>query len=162
MRLLPKDTPVTTPPGLPGRPASARLQFEGATYDRVPDTGFTMLLAWLAGLEHLVRLPDRESHTVTVTEIRGTARITHSGPRTSTDQDTIDEGIEDYLADAGVPAPPRGHRWYQRLPHGHDTLDDVYAHVNTALRATDPEGTAIHPDQLKPILTDIMAVLYPH
>lgn len=142
VRLLPGGTPVTMSPSRSGGPTSTRLRVGDTTYDRVPDTGFTMLVAWLTGPGHLVRLPDRE-------------------PRASTDQDAIDEGVEGYLADAGVPAPPRGHRWYQRPPHGHDTLEDLYAHVNTALRDTDPDGTAVHPHRLKAVLTGIVAELYP-
>ncbi|OKI18662.1 hypothetical protein A6A25_39630 [Saccharothrix sp. CB00851] len=162
MRLLPQDTPVTTLARRPDRPPPARLRIEETAYDRVPDTGFTMLIAWLAGPEHLVRLPDREPHSVTTAEIRGTSTTTHTGPRTSTDQEAIDEGIEDYLADAGVPAPPRGHRWYQHLPAGHGTLDDVYTHVHAALREADPDGTAVHPGRLMALLTGIVAGLYSH
>ena len=157
VRLLPEDTPVTT---RPGRPPSARLWVDGTARDRVPDTGFTMLIAWLAGPEHLVRLPDREPHTVTTTEIRGTTTTTRTGPRTSADQDTVDLGVEGYLADAGVPAPPRGYRWYQGLPSGHGTLDDVYAHVDTALREADPDGTAVHPSRVATVLTGIVTALY--
>lgn len=141
VRELPGETAVTA---LPGPPASARVEVDGVAYDRVPDTGWTMLVAWTAGAENLVRLPDRERHTVKVTIRGGPAR---TEPRTQADQDVIDSGIEEYLADARVPRPPRGYRWYQRVPQGCSTLAEAYARINAYLRDSDPGDEPVRPDQ---------------
>ncbi|MGH3858214.1 DUF5956 family protein, partial [Actinokineospora sp.] len=128
-------------------------------YHQVPDTGFTMLIAWYVGPAHLVRLLDLAHHTVTVTTIQDDAATVRVEPRGLADQDTIDEAVEDYLADTGVPAPPRGYRWYQRLPRGHTTLDHLHAEINTRLRGLDPHGTATRPHDIAPLLARIVADL---
>ena len=160
VRQLPDDIPVAEVPTRSGQPASARLEVDGTVYHRVPDSGFTMLTAWLAGPDNLVRLVDREPHATTVTTVRDSAETTHTESRTSAEQERIDQGIEDYLTDAGVPTPPRGYRWYQRLPYDYNALGDVYAHVNAALRDADPHGTSTHPSQIAPIMSTIVSALY--
>jgi hypothetical protein len=152
------ETPVTALPPRAGRPASARLENNGLVYDQVPETGFGMLVAWLAGSERLVRVPDRETRSVTTPTATGSA--SRKVPQTSTDQEAIDEGIEDYLTAANIPKPPRGHRWYQRLPQGHNTLDDTDAHINAALRRADPDNTATHPRDHARLLADVVSALY--
>jgi len=41
----------------------------------------------------------------------------HGMPLGDSDRETLDEDTDQYLADAGVPAPPRDFRWYVRRPH---------------------------------------------
>lgn len=155
VRELPIDTRVFAAPG--AGPPTATVTVDGKVYHQVPDTGFTMLIAWYAGPAHLVRLLDLAHHTVTVTTIQHEVTTERVEPRGLADQDIIDEDIEDYLADAGVPAPPRGYRWYQRLPHGRATLDDVHAEINTRLRELDPHGTATRPHDIAPLPARIVA-----
>ncbi|HEV7976105.1 DUF5956 family protein [Amycolatopsis sp.] len=158
--LLSEDTQTTALPGRAGGPDSARLEIDGTVYDQVPETGFGMLIAWLAGSGRLVRMPDREPQSVTITAVTATGTASYRVPRTSTDQEVIDEGIEDYLTAADIPNPPRGHRWYQSLPEGHGTLDDAYAHINAALRSAAPDNAATHPRDIARLLTDIVTTLY--
>lgn len=154
---LPGDV-ATTP--ISGRPESVRVEFGGIAYDRVPDTGWGMLVAWLAGPDRLVRLVNNEQHAVTVTVVQGTTTTTATEPRTQSDQDTIDDGIDEYLSDAQVPTPPRGYRWYQRVPRGCDSLNDAYAHINVHLRESDPDNNAVRPAALAPLVADAVADLY--
>lgn len=154
VRVLPHDTALMS---LVVHPASTRLVLGGAGYDEVPDTGWTMLIAWLAGAEHLVRLPDRRTHTVRVATVAGTS----VEPRTPADQHGIDRDVEEYLADAQVPGPPRGYRWYQRVPEGSGSLAEVYSRVNASLRDADPRGEAFRPRQLAPLMADVVSGLYP-
>lgn len=152
------DVAVTS---VSGRPDSARLEVDGTVYGRVPDTGFTMLIAWLVDPKDLARLPDREVHTVAVTTVQDGITTRTGEPRVQDDQDMIDDGIDEYLTGAQVPSPPRGYRWYQRLPEGYSTLDDAYAFINGALRESDPENKAARPDQLAPLVAEAVAGLYP-
>lgn len=154
---LPDD--VTTTP-ISGRPKSVRVEFGGVAYDRVPDTGWGMLVAWLAGPNHLVRLVDDEQHAVTVAVVQGTTTNATTEPRTQADQDTINDGIDEYLSDAQVPTPPRGYRWYQRVPHGYDSLNEAHAHINAHLREADPDNNAVRPAELAPLVADVVADLY--
>lgn len=157
VRQLPGDV-ATTP--ISGRPESVRVEFGGVAYDRVPDTGWGMLVAWLAGPDHLVRLIDDEQHAVTVTVVQGPTSTTATEPRTQADQATIDDGIDEYLSDAQVPTPPRGYRWFQRVPHGHDSLNEAYARINVHLREADPDNNAVRPEELAPLVANAVADLY--
>ncbi|MET9228507.1 DUF5956 family protein [Lentzea sp. NPDC003310] len=142
---------------VPGDATTSRLELDGVAYDRVPDSGWTMLVAWLAGPEHLVRLPDDEQHLIRVATAAGAG----TEPRTPADQEVIDDGIDEYLADAHVPGPPRGYRWYQRLPQGYDDLEKAYRRINAHLRESDPGGAAVRPGQLAPLVAVAVADLYP-
>lgn len=158
VRELPVDTRITAVTDT--EPQTATVTVDGEVYRQIPDTGFTMLVGWYAGPARLVRLLDLAHHTVTVTTIRYDGLTSERvEPRSLADQDAIDEGIEDYLADAGVPAPPRGYRWYQRLPHGYTTLAALHAEINTRLRGLDPHATAIRPRDIAPLLDRIVADL---
>lgn len=87
-------------------PAHPRVEF--------PETGWGMLVAWVAGPAHVVR--SREVGPVppvrvTLPRANGARTITHL-ERTRTDQAAIDTGIDAYLREAGVPAQPVGYRWF--------------------------------------------------
>ncbi|SER40308.1 hypothetical protein SAMN05216188_11132 [Lentzea xinjiangensis] len=62
----------------------------------LPDNGFQLLLAWVAGPRRVVRTP------VPV----------------HPDQDVVDTFVNSYLVEAGVPPRPRGFAWYLDLPAG--------------------------------------------
>ncbi|KJK37720.1 hypothetical protein UK23_41555 [Lentzea aerocolonigenes] len=62
----------------------------------LPDNGYQLLLAWVAGPRRVVRTP---------------API-HA------DQDIVDTFVNSYLVDAGAPPRPRGFAWYVDLPDG--------------------------------------------
>ncbi|SDH86969.1 hypothetical protein SAMN05192558_105436 [Actinokineospora alba] len=141
-------------------PTPATLDDGGHTYHLVPDTGYSMLIAWHAGAENLLRVPDHAHHTVLVTTIDATGTRSECVPRTAADQDVIDEGIETYLADANVPAPPRGYRWYQRLPDGRADRTDFDRAIHTALIERVPDGVAVHPRDLAPLIGQIVTTLY--
>lgn len=62
----------------------------------LPDNGYQLLLAWVAGPRRVVRTP------VPV----------------HPDQDVIDTFVNSYLVEAGAPPRPRGFAWYLDLPVG--------------------------------------------
>jgi len=141
VQLLPEGTSLAVLYGRPDQLDSVFLELDGIRYHRVPDTGFTMLIAWFAGPERLVRLHNHDPHI-------------------PIDQKMIDEGIEEYLVSAGVSAPPRHHCWYQRIPETHHSREDFYASINVALRDADPDDTANKPNELTRLLPGIVADLY--
>ncbi|GGU57254.1 DUF5956 family protein [Lentzea flava] len=83
---------------------------EGRRLLALPDNGYQLLLAWVAGPRRVVRTP-APMHP---------------------DQDVIDTFVNSYLVEAGVPPRPRGFAWYLDLPVG-TTPSDVW-------RAVDPGG----------------------
>ncbi|GAB2815687.1 DUF5956 family protein [Lentzea nigeriaca] len=81
---------------------------EGRRLLALPDNGYQLLLAWVAGPRRVVRTP---------------API-------HPDQDVIDTFVNSYLVEAGVPPRPRGFAWYLDLPVG-TTPSDVWHAVDT-------------------------------
>ena len=69
---------------------------EGRRLLVLPDNGYQLLLAWVAGPRRVVRTPV-PMHP---------------------DQDIIDTFVNSYLVEAGAPPRPRGFAWYLDLPVG--------------------------------------------
>jgi hypothetical protein len=89
------------------------------------ENGWGAVAAWFAGVENLVREPTSfEGRSIEVTCVGpdGTER-SRSDAFTAADMESIDDDIDSYLADAGVPLRPRGFAWFIRSPlevHGDD------------------------------------------
>ncbi|MFC3896068.1 DUF5956 family protein [Lentzea rhizosphaerae] len=69
---------------------------EGRRLLALPDNGYQLLLAWVAGPRRVVRTP-APMHP---------------------DQDVVDMFVNSYLVEAGAPPRPRGFAWYLDLPVG--------------------------------------------
>lgn len=69
---------------------------EGRRLLVLPDNGYQLLLAWVAGPRRVVRTP-APMHP---------------------DQDVVDTFVNSYLVEAGAPPRPRGFAWYLDLPAG--------------------------------------------
>ncbi|MCP2246768.1 DUF5956 family protein [Lentzea aerocolonigenes] len=69
---------------------------EGRRLLALPDNGYQLLLAWVAGPRRVVRTP-APMHP---------------------DQDVVDTFVNSYLVEAGAPPRPRGFAWYLDLPAG--------------------------------------------
>lgn len=89
------------------------VRIAGTRYLELPDNGWQLLFAWLAGPRRACRRVDRTPQPV---------RVVHRGaglsfaPRTDADQRLVDEVVNDYLREAGVPPRPSGFTWYVELP----------------------------------------------
>jgi hypothetical protein len=118
-----------------------------------------MLAAWAAGTENIRRYPvDDTSRQVRVTTETGSSTETRFDPFTTADRQMIDADIESYLADAGVPAPPRGYTWLIRLPATVGTENQFWQEINKGLAAAAPG--AVHPRDISPIVERIVDALY--
>ncbi|WP_262106518.1 DUF5956 family protein [Arthrobacter sp. Marseille-P9274] len=125
----------------------------------VPETGWDMLAAWAAGTENVRKLPvDDTGREVRVTiETDGVTR-TRMEPFTAQDRQAVDEGIEDYLRDAGAPVPPRGFVWLMRLPPGVASEEQLSREINRGIAEAAPG--AVHPADIVPVMEDILDRLY--
>lgn len=85
-------------------------------YWEVTESARDAMLAYLAGAGTLRRCPETRRHYVEVTVIDSTGEHTFSPPRTADDQALIDETVNSYLEEVGLPVQPAGYRWFQRLP----------------------------------------------
>ena len=109
----------------------------------LPENGLGAHVAWIAGPEWVS--PDRS---------RPVPRVR----RTAEEQRWVDDDIADYLADAGLPQPPRGVRWALRRPAG-IAAGDFWAHINRSLAQRCPR--AREPREIHACLVPIAEELLP-
>lgn len=81
-----------------------------------PESGWGALLCWIAGPENVERIPrpHGDGGVTRVEVVTGGASARSERATTADERDLIDNSIDEYLADAGVPPRPRGYRWYAR------------------------------------------------
>jgi hypothetical protein len=99
------------------------------------ENGWGAVAAWFAGVVNLVREPrSYEGRTIQVTCVGpdGTERSS-SEAFTAADIESIDNDIDSYLTDAGVPLPPHGFRWFIRNPAGVRGDDEFWSAFNGAV-----------------------------
>jgi len=82
----------------------------------------------------------------------------HTEPLTTEDIEGIHQDIESYLADAGVPLPPRGFTWFVRLPPSVSSPDDFWETFNGGVYERVPD--ARYPWQFSIAMAEVMERLY--
>ncbi|WP_255375908.1 DUF5956 family protein [Saccharomonospora sp. CUA-673] len=98
-------------------PGPVTLEHAGREFRRVGDTGWYMTVCWWAGPGHVVRVRDEPQwHTVRIQVSRGDVSGSGHALRTEADQDLIEEDVNGFLAEAGIPARPRGYVWFLASP----------------------------------------------
>jgi hypothetical protein len=120
-----------------------------AAWVELPENGWGALMEWVAGRGNLGRRPSSDTgRTVTGTIERAGEVRTFEEPFTAGDRQGVDDHIDMYLREAGLPPRPRGYIWMIRVPGGYESPEAFLADADSAiLRATD----AVSPKQLLPI-----------
>ncbi len=116
-----RDFPLAAPPdprALAVAPAPVTVHHSGRCFERIGDSGWHMVVCWYAGPDHAVRVRDQPDwHTVrTRFAAPSGGDRTHAAPRTTDDQDIIEEAANSYLAEAEIPPRPRGFTWFLEVP----------------------------------------------
>lgn len=106
---------------------------EGRRLLALPDNGYQLLLAWVAGPRRVVRTP-APMHP---------------------DQDIVDTFVNSYLVEAGVPPRPRGFAWYLDLPVGVAPPD-----VWSAVDAGGAHGSPVDLRRVREAMAHGVATLY--
>lgn len=101
----------------------------------LPDNGFQLLLAWVAGPRRVVRTP----------------------APVHPDQEIIDAFVNSYLVDSGVPPRPRGFAWYLDLPSEVEPAD-VWRAVNS--RTVAVHGEAVDLRRVRAAMASVIVDLY--
>jgi len=122
----------------------------------VDETGWAAIKLWCAGSDNRARAPrDDRGRVVLVICDSKDGRTESFEPFTAEDLHVIEEGIDSYLADAGLPPLPHGYRWFLRIPDGltGDLLDHIDEKLNPRLSGTPTPIDWLR--QLQPIMHEI-------
>ncbi|MET3922732.1 DUF5956 family protein [Arthrobacter sp. UYEF20] len=98
------------------------------------ENGWGAIAAWFAGPENVTREPMGErTDIVRVACERADGTVT-SWEETITEEDirAIEDDIDSYLTDSGLPPRPRGYRWFLRLPGGVRDQEDFWGQLGEA------------------------------
>ncbi|OLT17435.1 hypothetical protein BJF78_12875 [Pseudonocardia sp. CNS-139] len=88
---------------------------QARTLLEVPDNGYELCILWAAVPDHARRLSGSVgSERTTVTRVDpGTGeRVRFSRARTAEEDDEVSELVNEFLAEARIPARPGRHRWF--------------------------------------------------
>lgn len=113
------------------------------------ENGWGAVIAWLAGPENVVRKPVGQRKDLvreTCTAADGSTR-TWTEPITEADVRGIEDDIDFYLADAGLPPRPRGFHWFLGLPAAVPDEQDFWRRIHEA----DSGDSAGHPDLVREV-----------
>lgn len=110
-------------------PASDEASGRGQTVE-LTENGYGALVAWEAGPQHVRRCvqPAGPPRMVRVTvEKPGQPPVSWDEEMTAEERQSIVDDINDFLADAGIPAQPAGYQWLLDLPSG--SADDFWTQL---------------------------------
>lgn len=123
------------------------------------NNGWGALVLWASESRNLRRQPgqsDRWQVVHTVTADGSTS--THELPLTPKDLQELDDDVDTYLSEAGIPPRPRGFIWYIHLPPGVHNEQEFWSILNQAV--ADKTPAARRPTQFLRPITDTLAALY--
>ena len=92
------------------------------------ENGWGALIAWAAGPGNVARIfaASGDRNGSIARRLPGGEEQRQQFLLTEADLSSIDDDIEAYLADAGIPPRPRGFDWFIRRPSGVDLDDDTF------------------------------------
>ncbi|MFI6819792.1 DUF5956 family protein [Micromonospora sp. NPDC050187] len=129
----------------------------GDGYYELTENGWGAIIGWFSGVGRMVRCPDRLPHRYTEVCIDRYGTRERTVARSAEDQQMIDDSINEYLGDAGIPARPAGFRWFLRLPTGY-TGPEIESRVNRGVGRLPADH--VHPAQLAPRIREVLGDVY--
>lgn len=131
-----------------------------AGWAEVDENAWGTLLAWVAGPENARRRrATDDGRTVrVVVERAGVAEQHSTEPFTVYDRDLIEDGINPYLEEAGVPPRPRGYTWFIRVAPPGLTAEEFLERVNSAVLNAPPE--VVMPRQWRERMEAVLSEVY--
>lgn len=130
-----------------------------ALWAELPENGWGALIGWAAGKGNLRRNHSSDAgRTVTGYTERAGVREEFEEPFTAADRQIVDDDINKYLRDAGLPPRPPGYVWMIRVPAGHISPEAFLAGVDTAILQA-AEGT-VDPKHLRRVFEAVLSGFY--
>jgi hypothetical protein len=130
-------------------------------WTELDETGWDALIGWAAGPQNLRRFPNSDiGRVVSMTRTRDGVTEQFEEAFTADDRRTVDDSIDDYLADAGIPARPRGYRWFIRVPEAYDSAYAFHHDLHIVINATTPAQTSPRPVDWRPLIEGVVQGFY--
>lgn len=126
------------------------------------ENGWGALAVWAAGDGNFIRVPvaDRARQGDVVHRRPDGIERTEVFTLTEADLASIDDDIDAYLADAGLPPRPRGYDWFIRRPARIAAGKDTFWGVLWSAATAELPGDAVRPSTLKKPVRAALAHLY--
>ena len=98
------------------------------------ENGWGAITSWFVGPENVMREPMGERTELVRVRCESANGTATSWTETITGEGVqdIEDGIDSYLLESGLPARPRGYRWFLRLPAGVNDEQDFWGRLNEA------------------------------
>ena len=121
------------------------------------NSGWHMLVAWLAGPQSIVCYPEDRPQVWEHEHDYNAETRSFSAAETAEERELADDGINAYLRDSGLPERPGGYRWFQVLPA---TLDasKLMAAVNKTVLDSNIKDS--NPATIIPVVEDFVRRVY--
>lgn len=123
------------------------------------ETGWSAMVAWLAGPEWVVRRTAGAPPPVVVVRPTGATSTRSARPRTTREQAEIDDDIDDFLTASGCPERPRGYEWHLRTIPG-VSEQRFWSYLDQHLNESDASSSSSPRDfveHLRPVLSRLLA-----
>jgi hypothetical protein len=135
------------------------LEEPGSGWVLLQETGWDALIGWAAGQSNLRRVRRSDEHRrVHVTLVRDGTNREFTEPFTQSDRAIVDESINSYLADAGIPPRPGGYDWYLRVPEPFSSGGNLLVEINTRVYARSQR--AVRPSEWRPLIELVLVGIY--
>lgn len=127
---------------------------------QLEETGWDALIAWAAGPQNLRRVLNSDvGRTVSVTWTRGEVTEQFEEAFTEDDRRIVDDSVDEYLVDAGIPSRPRGYRWFIRVPDAYGSARTFRDDVDNAINEADVPRAA-HAANWRPVIERVVAAFF--
>lgn len=142
--------------------ASTELAEAPSGWIRATENGWGALVVWAAGQGNFVRVPAAagDRYGMVVHRDRNGSERQQPFVLAEADLESIDDDIDSYLADAGLPPRPRGYDWFIRRPPNTDPGEDgFWSAVWAATTATLPHD-AVQPSMMRGFAKEALTRMY--
>lgn len=123
------------------------------------ENGWGALIGWCAGTTNMRRrIASDDGRTKHFTRVTNGIERTWMEPFDESDRESLEEWIDGYLAEAGVPSRPSGFDWFIRVPSNFDT-EERFSNC-LFLKIEDAHRVCITPSEWLPELKSIFRDFY--